>query len=40
MIANLRETTDKNAQQDWLESNLARIGGRMQGQRDLQVSAA
>ncbi len=35
MIANLRETTDKNAQQDWLKSNIARIGGKMQGQRDL-----
>src|SRR4051794_25810434 len=37
MIANLRETTEKNAQTDWLRSNLARIGGRMQGQRDLQA---
>src|SRR5256885_14232152 len=37
MIANLRDTTEKNAQQDWLKSNLARIGGRMQGQRDLQA---
>jgi len=37
MIANLRETTEKNARQDWLKSNLARIGGRMQGQRDLQA---
>jgi len=37
MIANLRETTEINAQQDWLKSNLARIGGRMQGQRDLQA---
>ena len=35
MIANLKETTEKNAQQDWLKSNLARIGGRLQGQRDL-----
>ncbi|WP_250279390.1 HAMP domain-containing protein [Frankia sp. Cppng1_Ct_nod] len=35
MIANLRETTDKNAQQDWLKSNIARIGSKMQGQRDL-----
>ncbi|HEX4654876.1 MAG TPA: ATP-binding protein, partial [Mycobacteriales bacterium] len=40
MIANLRETTDKNAQTDWLRSNLARIGGRMQGQRDLQALCA
>ncbi|MBX6388644.1 MAG: HAMP domain-containing protein [Frankia sp.] len=35
MIARLRETTERNAQQDWLKSNLARIGGKMQGQRDL-----
>ncbi|GAB7193169.1 hypothetical protein NUM3379_38780 [Kineococcus sp. NUM-3379] len=35
MIANLRATTEKNAQQDWLKSNLARIGGQLQGQRDL-----
>jgi HAMP domain-containing protein/signal transduction histidine kinase/CheY-like chemotaxis protein len=35
MIANLRYTTDINAQQDWLNSNLARIGGQLQGQRDL-----
>ncbi|KLL10522.1 ATP-binding protein, partial [Protofrankia coriariae] len=35
MIANLRETTEKNAQQDWLKSNIARIGSKMQGQRDL-----
>jgi HAMP domain-containing protein/signal transduction histidine kinase/CheY-like chemotaxis protein len=36
MIANLRDTTDINAQQDWLNSNLARIGGQLQGQRDLR----
>jgi len=36
MIANLRTTTEINAQQDWLKSNLARIGGRLQGQRDLE----
>jgi CheY-like chemotaxis protein/signal transduction histidine kinase/HAMP domain-containing protein len=35
MIANLRETTQKNAEQDWLNMNLARISGLMQGQRDL-----
>jgi signal transduction histidine kinase/ActR/RegA family two-component response regulator len=35
MIANLKETTEKNASEDWLKSNLARIGGKMQGQRDL-----
>ena len=37
MIANLRSTTEINAQQDWLKSNLARIGGQLQGQRDLQA---
>src|SRR5207248_8491227 len=35
MIANLRETTRRNADQDWLKTNLARISGLMQGQRDL-----
>ncbi|HWI07150.1 MAG TPA: response regulator, partial [Solirubrobacteraceae bacterium] len=35
MIANLRETTRRNADQDWLNTNLARISGLMQGQRDL-----
>ncbi|MCA1712836.1 MAG: HAMP domain-containing protein [Actinobacteria bacterium] len=37
MIANLRTTTEINAQQDWLKSNLARIGGQLQGQRDLEA---
>jgi HAMP domain-containing protein/CheY-like chemotaxis protein/signal transduction histidine kinase len=37
MIANLRETTRKNAEQDWLNSNLARFSGMLQGQRDLQA---
>ncbi|MEJ3748364.1 HAMP domain-containing protein [Actinomycetes bacterium KLBMP 9797] len=35
MIVTLRETTRKNAEQSWLDSNLARIGGLLQGQRDL-----
>ncbi len=35
MIVTLRETTKKNAEQGWLDSNLARIGGLLQGQRDL-----
>ena len=35
MIATLRETTRANEEQDWLKSNLARIAGLMQGQRDL-----
>ncbi|HET7651552.1 MAG TPA: HAMP domain-containing protein [Acidimicrobiales bacterium] len=37
MIANLRETTRVNEEQDWLKTNLARISGLMQGQRDLQA---
>jgi HAMP domain-containing protein/signal transduction histidine kinase/CheY-like chemotaxis protein len=37
MIANLRDTTKQNAEQDWLKTNLARISGAMQGQRDLQA---
>ena len=37
MIANLRETTERNEEQDWLKTNLARISGLMQGQRDLQT---
>ena len=37
MIANLRETTEANEQQDWLKTNLARISGLMQGQRDLRT---
>jgi HAMP domain-containing protein/signal transduction histidine kinase len=36
MIRNLRETTQKSAEQDWLKTNLARISGLMQGQRDLR----
>src|SRR6266498_1266068 len=35
MIANLRETTRQNQEQDWLKSNLARIGAMLQGHRDL-----
>ncbi|NMH82676.1 response regulator, partial [Pseudonocardia xinjiangensis] len=35
MIVALRETTEENAAQNWLDSNLARIGGLLQGQRDL-----
>src|SRR6201999_4332000 len=37
MIANLRDTTQQNAEQDWLKTNLARISSLMQGQRDLQT---
>ncbi|MGH8867330.1 MAG: HAMP domain-containing protein, partial [Actinomycetes bacterium] len=35
MIANLRETTRENTEQDWLKTNLARITGLMQGRRDV-----
>src|SRR5437764_3965700 len=37
MIANLGETTQRNEQQDWLNSNLARIAGMLQGHRDLRA---
>jgi HAMP domain-containing protein/CheY-like chemotaxis protein/signal transduction histidine kinase len=39
MIGNLRETTERNAAQDWLNSNLARFSGMLQGQRDLKTVA-
>ncbi|MER6213837.1 MULTISPECIES: HAMP domain-containing protein [unclassified Streptomyces] len=35
MIANLRDTTLANKEQDWLKGNLARISALMQGRRDL-----
>src|SRR6266849_2161049 len=35
MIDNLRLTTDTNTEQDWLKTNLARLTGMLQGQRDL-----
>jgi HAMP domain-containing protein/CheY-like chemotaxis protein/GAF domain-containing protein len=37
MIANLRETTQKNTEQDWLKTNLARFTRMLQGQRDLEA---
>ncbi|HZQ03996.1 MAG TPA: HAMP domain-containing protein [Gaiellaceae bacterium] len=36
MIANLRETTEVNATQAWLSTNMARFSGMLQGQRDLE----
>ncbi len=39
MIANLRDTTRTNQEQDWLKTNLARFFGVMQGQRNLQALA-
>ena len=35
MIANLRETTERNKEQDWLKTNIARFTSMLQGQRDL-----
>jgi signal transduction histidine kinase/DNA-binding response OmpR family regulator/HAMP domain-containing protein len=35
MIANLKETTRKNTDQDWLKTNVARFTSMVQGQRDL-----
>ena len=35
MIDNLRLTTDRNTEQDWLKTNLARFTSMLQGQRDL-----
>ena len=37
MIDNLRATTERNKEQDWLKSNLAKFTGMLQGQRDLFV---
>ncbi|QYF91733.1 HAMP domain-containing protein [Massilia sp. PAMC28688] len=36
MIRNLKETTQKNAEQDWLKTNLARFTRLLQGQRDIE----
>jgi HAMP domain-containing protein/signal transduction histidine kinase/CheY-like chemotaxis protein len=35
MIVNLRETTQKNQEQDWLKTNLAKFSSMMQGQKNL-----
>jgi HAMP domain-containing protein/CheY-like chemotaxis protein len=35
MIGNLRLTTERNNEQDWLKTNLARFTNMLQGQRDL-----
>ncbi|HEX2572713.1 MAG TPA: response regulator, partial [Polyangia bacterium] len=39
MIRNLRETTQKSAEQDWLKTNLAKFTRMLQGQRDLVTVA-
>ena len=35
MIGNLRETTIKNTEQDWLNTNLAKFARMLQGQKDM-----
>ena len=37
MIINLRETTQKNTEQDWLKTNLAKFSSMMQGQKNLET---
>jgi HAMP domain-containing protein/CheY-like chemotaxis protein/signal transduction histidine kinase len=39
MIRNLKDTTQKNTEQDWLKTNLARFTGMLQGQRDMTTVA-
>ncbi len=37
MIRNLRDTTRKNTEQDWLKTNLAKFSRMLQGQKDLNT---
>jgi CheY-like chemotaxis protein/HAMP domain-containing protein len=37
MIGNLRLTTERNQEQDWLKTNLARFTNMLQGQRNLSM---
>jgi HAMP domain-containing protein/CheY-like chemotaxis protein len=37
MIGNLKDTTEKNNEQDWLKTNLAKFSRMMQGQKDLEA---
>ena len=39
MIRNLKDTTQKTTEQDWLKTNLARFTRMLQGQRDLVTVA-
>jgi HAMP domain-containing protein/CheY-like chemotaxis protein/signal transduction histidine kinase len=39
MIGNLKNTTEANAEQDWLKTNLAKFSRMMQGQKDLDTVA-
>jgi HAMP domain-containing protein/signal transduction histidine kinase/DNA-binding response OmpR family regulator len=37
MIGNLKDTTEKTTEQDWLKTNLAKFSRMLQGQRDLMA---
>jgi signal transduction histidine kinase/DNA-binding response OmpR family regulator len=37
MIVNLKETTEKNTEQDWLKTNVAKFSSMMQGQKNLET---
>ncbi|MEX2114283.1 MAG: response regulator, partial [Pirellulales bacterium] len=37
MIRNLKDTTLKNSEQDWLKTNLAKFSRMLQGQKDLET---
>ena len=37
MISSLRETTERNREQDWLKTNIAKFSGMLQGQRELRT---
>jgi CheY-like chemotaxis protein/CHASE3 domain sensor protein len=39
MVTNLRETTTRNQEQNWLKSNLAKFTQMLQGQRNLETVA-
>ena len=39
MIRNLKQTTERNTEQDWLKTNLARLTRMLQGQRDIVTVA-
>ena len=39
MILNLKDTTQKNTEQDWLKTNLARFARMLQGQRNMKTVA-
>ena len=39
MVQSLREAVQASQEQDWLKTNLARIGSMLQGHRDLEVVA-